>query len=166
MRAFAQGFWDWTSPKQNSTYCIQLLGVGLAAPFAFRVAWFDCDPAGIIFYPRVLAYMNEAVHAYLEQAGFSLEALNRRGIIGVPMVSLNVEYRKVLKLGDRARVETVITKIGTSSIRFTHRVFVDADLMVEATEVRVHAGRNSAGEIAAMPVPDDLRVALQVEGGA
>jgi 4-hydroxybenzoyl-CoA thioesterase len=133
---------------------------GVAASFSFRVAWFDCDPAGIVFYPRVLAYMNEAAHAFLEQAGFSLERLAERGVIGVPMVSLSVEYLRVLKPGDHARIETEVTEIGRSSIKFTHRVFVADVKTAEAKEVRVHARRDENGAIAAAPVPDDLRAAL------
>lgn len=132
----------------------------MPAMFAFRVAWFDCDPAGIIFYPRVLAYMNEAAHACLEEAGFSLETLNQRGVIGVPMVSLSIDYVRVLQLGERARIETRVTEIGRSSIKFLHTVFVGEDKAAEAREVRVYAGRDAAGAIRSRPVDDDVRAAL------
>lgn len=132
----------------------------MAASFEFRVAWFDCDPAGIIFYPRVLAYMNEAAHALLESVGFPLEKLAERDVIGVPMVSLSIDYLKVLKLGDRAVIETVVTEIGKSSIRFAHRVFVGAEKTAEAAEVRVYATRDAAGAVRATPVHDDVRAAL------
>jgi 4-hydroxybenzoyl-CoA thioesterase len=129
-------------------------------PYHFRIAWFDCDPAGIVFYPRLLAYMNEAAHGYLEQLGFSLAALNARGVIGVPMVSLSADYKRVLKCGDHARIETEVTEIGRSSIRFTHRIMAGADLMCEGREVRVYAAKTGDGEIKATPVHDDVRQAL------
>jgi 4-hydroxybenzoyl-CoA thioesterase len=132
----------------------------VAASFAFRVAWFDCDPAGIVFYPRILAYMNEAAHAFLEHAGFPLSRLAEQGVIGVPMVSLSVEYTKVLKLGDRATIETEVTDIGRSSIKFAHKLFVGQDEAASAKEVRVYAGRADDGAIAARPVPEDVRAAL------
>lgn len=137
----------------------------LVAPFAFRVAWFDCDPAGIVFYPRVLAYMNEAAHAYLEQAGFPLERLAERNIVGVPIVSLSVNYRRALRLGDRARIETNVTGIGKSSIRFSHRVLVGEGEAVEASEVRVYSVKTHDGGIAAASVHDDVRAALLGAGG-
>jgi 4-hydroxybenzoyl-CoA thioesterase len=132
----------------------------VAANFSFRVAWFDCDPAGIVFYPRVLAYMNEAAHGLLEQAGFPLERLAERGVIGTPMVSLTVTYGKVLKLGDRARIESQVTAIGRSSIKIRHRVLRADDQTAEANEVRVYARRNAAGDIEAAPVDEDVRSAL------
>jgi 4-hydroxybenzoyl-CoA thioesterase len=132
----------------------------LAASFYFRVAWFDCDPAGIVFYPRVLAYMNEAAHGLLEQAGFPLERLAERGVIGTPMVSLTVSYNKVLKLGDRARIQSEVTEIGRSSIKLRHRVLCGDEQTAEANEIRVYARRNAAGEIEAAPVDDDVRAAL------
>lgn len=126
-------------------------------PFHFRVAWFDCDPAGIVFYPRLLAYMNEAAHGYLEQLGFSLDVLNARGVVGVPMVSLSVDYKRILKLGDRARIETEVTEIGRSSIKFTHRIWMGDALMTEGREVRVYAARTPEGEIKAAGVDEDVR---------
>jgi len=129
-------------------------------PYKFRVAWFDCDPAGIVFYPRFLAYMNEAAHGYLEQAGFSLAALNARGIIGVPMVSVSCDFKRTLKTGDEASIETTITEIGRSSIKFTHRILSDGELIAEGREVRVYAGRTETGEIKAIAVHDDVRSAL------
>lgn len=132
----------------------------MAEPYHFRVAWFDCDPAGIVFYPRLLAYMNEAAHGYLEQLGFSLAELNRRGVIGVPMVSLSADYKRVLRCGDHARIETSVSEIGRSSIKFTHRIMAGDDLAVEGREVRVYAARNGEGEIRAMPVHEDVRQAL------
>jgi len=129
-------------------------------PFHFRVAWFDCDPAGIVFYPRLLAYMNEAAHGYLEQLGFPLEVLNARGVVGVPMVSLSVDYKRILKLGDRARVETEVSEIGRSSIKFTHKIWMGDTLMTEGREVRVYAARSPEGEIRAAPVDEDVRQKL------
>jgi YbgC/YbaW family acyl-CoA thioester hydrolase len=104
--------------------------------------------------------MNEAAHAYLEQLGFPLHRLAERNVIGVPMVSLSVNYKRALKLGDRARIETSVTGIGKSSIRFTHRVLVDDEEAVEASEVRVYSVKTKDGGIAAAPVHDDVRVAL------
>lgn len=132
----------------------------MGASFDFRVAWFDCDPAGIIFYPRVLAYMNEAAHGLLERAGFPLERLAERGVIGTPMVSLTITYTKVLKLGDRATIQSDVTEIGRSSIKLRHRVFREAEQAAEANEVRVYARRNEAGDVEGAPVDDDVRAAL------
>lgn len=132
----------------------------MAATFDFRVAWFDCDPAGIVFYPRVLAYMNEATHALLETAGFPLSRLAERNVIGTPMVSLSVNYLKVLNLGDRATIESQVTEVGRSSIKIRHRVLRDGELTSEANEVRVYARRNAEGAIEAAPVDDDVRAAI------
>lgn len=132
----------------------------MTVKFDFRVAWFDCDPAGIIFYPRVLAYMNEAAHAMLEHAGFPLERLAERGVIGIPMVSLTINYAKVLTLGDRATIESEVTEIGRSSIKLRHRVVRGGEQTAEANEVRVYARRNAGGGIEAAPVDEDVRAAL------
>jgi 4-hydroxybenzoyl-CoA thioesterase len=132
----------------------------VGASFDFRVAWFDCDPAGIIFYPRVIAYMNEAAHGLLEQAGFPLERLAERGVIGTPMVSLTINYAKVLKLGDRATIQSEVLDIGRSSIKLRHRVLRGGEQTAEASEVRVYARRNEVGDIVGAPFDEDVRAAL------
>lgn len=138
----------------------------MTATFEFRVAWFDCDPAGIVFYPRVLAYMNEAAHALLEAKGFSLATLSARGVIGVPMVSLTIDYVKVLKLGDFAVVESEITGIGRTSIKFVHRVLSGGEESARAAEVRVYAKKDETGAVRAAAVDEDVRAALLAGGGA
>jgi YbgC/YbaW family acyl-CoA thioester hydrolase len=104
--------------------------------------------------------MNEAAHGLLEQAGFPLEKLAERNVIGVPMVSLSVNYLKVLKLGDHAAIESDVTEIGRSSIKIRHRVMRGGEQTAEANEVRVYARRNENGDIEAAPVDDDVRAAL------
>ena len=56
---------------------------GSVQPTAFqvtrRVSWGDCDPAGIIYTPRVLDYAME-----------TLEAWNRE-VLGIPWIKLNRE---------------------------------------------------------------------------
>src|SRR5882762_620340 len=34
-----------------------------------RIDWGDCDPAGIIFFPRYFSYFDACTHALLEHAG-------------------------------------------------------------------------------------------------
>jgi 4-hydroxybenzoyl-CoA thioesterase len=128
--------------------------------YSFRVAWFDCDPAGIVFYPRFMAYMNEAAHGYLEACGYPIWDLNARGVAGAPMVSVKVDFRAPMRLGDHGRIETSIPQMGRSSINFLHRVMKDDTLVCEAAEVRVYAHKGEGGGIRAAEIPAEMREAL------
>ena len=129
--------------------------------YRFRVAWFDCDPAGIVFYPRFLAYMNEAAHGYLEACGYPIALLNDQGLAGVPMVSIQVDFRAPMRVGDEGRIESSVAKLGRSSITFVHRILKDEILICEATEVRVYAAKEESGAgIRGEEIPAPMREAL------
>src|SRR5260370_17141417 len=51
-----------------------------------RIEWGDCDPAGIIFFPRYFAYFDACTHALLERAGCrQREMQSESGILGFPL---------------------------------------------------------------------------------
>ncbi len=64
-------------------------------PFTFtrRVKWGDCDPAGIIYTPRVLDYAMEILEAwYREVVGVPWLALMRDKSLGVPTVRAELDF--------------------------------------------------------------------------
>lgn len=129
-------------------------------PYRFRVAWFDCDPAGIAFYARLLAYVNEAAHDFLEKAGCSIGELQRVGLIGVPLISLSVDFKSPLSLGEHAAIDTELLELGRSSLRFRHCIRNQDRLILQANEVRVLTARREDGSIGSAPPPDTVRAAL------
>ena len=65
-----------------------------------RIEWGDCDPAGIVFYPRFFAMFDASTTALFERAlGMTkYKFIEHYGIVGYPMVeSSMVRFSEVLR---------------------------------------------------------------------
>ena len=82
----------------------------------------------------------------------------RWGVIGTPIVDAHSKFFKAAMYGERLVIETTVAEWRTKSFVQRHRIWRDADLLVEGTEVRVFAARGEGGVgIRAVPVPDEVR---------
>jgi 4-hydroxybenzoyl-CoA thioesterase len=125
------------------------------------IEWGDCDPAGIVFYPRYFA-MFDASTAGLFSAALGctkFEMLARFGIIGIPMVDTGAKFLIPSKFGDVITIETQATAIRRSSFDISHKVFRSAELAITAHETRVWAGRHpdDPARITGVPIPEEVK---------
>jgi 4-hydroxybenzoyl-CoA thioesterase len=124
-----------------------------------RIEWGDCDPAGIIFYPRYFEIFDAATSALFEHAlGLTkLELVRTYDIVGFPLARTRAKFIKPTRFGDDVTVETSI-KFGRTSFAIEHRLSLKGEVCVEAEETRVWAARDGAsGGITPQPVPDEVR---------
>ena len=127
---------------------------------AERIHWGDCDPAGIIYYPRYFEIFDRCTTAMLEQA----LGMNKREFLiaydfsGYPCVATGARFLHPTTFGDDVIVETTIAKLGRSSIEIQHRLSKDDKLAVEGSETRVWVRRQTADSksIKAHPIPDEV----------
>jgi len=102
-----------------------------------HIEWGDCDPAGIVYYPRFFEWFDECTAALFEAAGLKKWDLVRgRGIV-IPMVDTRCRYLLPSRFGDDVVVETAITRFGRSSFDVHHRMLKGAELAAECFETRV-----------------------------
>jgi 4-hydroxybenzoyl-CoA thioesterase len=90
-----------------------------ATPFTFErtVRWGDCDPAGIIYTPRVLDLVLEALEAwYRDVVGVSWIKLNFEMGMGVPTVRLETDFIRAPKPDQVLRLEVRVERLGRSSL--------------------------------------------------
>src|SRR5712692_10527771 len=103
-----------------------------------RIEWGDCDPAGIIFFPRYFAYFDACTHALLERGGCGQRDLQKDyAILGFPLADVRARFIIPTRYGDDVLVESRVTKLGRSSLQVQHQLFKDGQLAVEAFETRV-----------------------------
>jgi 4-hydroxybenzoyl-CoA thioesterase len=113
-----------------------------------RIEWGDCDPAGIVYYPRYCAYFDNCTAALFEHVGLPKhEMLKTYAIVGIPMVDLKVRFIQPSRFGDEVAVESSITEWKKSSFFVHHKLFrkdvLAADVLaVECFETRVWAARS------------------------
>ena len=124
-----------------------------------RIEWGDCDPAGIVYYPRYCAYFDNCTTALFEQAGLpKREMLKMYAIVGIPLVDVKVRFLAPSRFGDNVVIESSVTEWRRTSFLVHHRLMKDDTLAVECFEVRVWAVESPANPeaIAAQPVPREV----------
>jgi 4-hydroxybenzoyl-CoA thioesterase len=125
-----------------------------------RIEWGDCDPAGIVFYPRYFAMFDHSTVLLIEQAlGMKKDALYRHyGFGGYPSVETRARFHLPTRYGDDVTIETAMARLGRASFSLEHRLTRDGALAVEGYETRVWVVRDAErpGGFRAEPLPDDV----------
>jgi 4-hydroxybenzoyl-CoA thioesterase len=132
-----------------------------------RIEWGDCDPAGIVFYPRYFAMFDTSTAYLMERAaGMSkFDYLKHYKFVGHPIVETRAIFRVPTRFGDEVSIETVVVACGRSSIKIEHRLSKAGVLAVEGFETRVFVARdpNDPEKLKSQPIPPDL--AARLNGG-
>jgi 4-hydroxybenzoyl-CoA thioesterase len=130
------------------------------ALYRVNVEFGDCDPAGIVYFPNFFRWMDAASRHWFVHRGLPTwrETEARWGVIGTPIVDAHSKFFKAAMYGERLAIETTVAEWRTKSFVQRHRIWRDADLLVEGTEVRVFAARGESGVgIRAVAVPEEVR---------
>ncbi len=125
-----------------------------------RIEWKDCDPAGIVFFPRYFEMFDTSTTALFERAlGMrAADFFETFGMIGYPLVDARARFIIPSKFSDEITIETAVAEFRRSSFVVTHRLLRGADLAVEGTEVRVWAVKdpNDATRIKSQAIPQNI----------
>ena len=130
-----------------------------------RIVWGDCDPAGIVYYPRYFEMFDASTTALFERAlGMTkFQFVKAYDSLGYPMVDTRARFLLPTRYGDDVVIETVVSEIKRSSFDVRHRLTKDGNLAVEGFETRVWVGRDPADpdRIKAKPLPDEIVAKLK-----
>ena len=104
-----------------------------------QIEWGDCDPFGIVFFPRYFEYFDSCTNALFHRAlGFKkAEMLRRYKIAGIPLVQASCNFFVPSSFGDVVQVDSWVTHWGRSSFSVQHKLFRGETLAVEGIEKRV-----------------------------
>jgi 4-hydroxybenzoyl-CoA thioesterase len=105
-----------------------------------RVGWGDCDPAGIVFYPRFYAWMDNASHVLAREMGIPRESMLPPGndLLGFPVVSTQAQYLTPARMDDVLEVRTWVTRVGRTSLCLRHEI---VRIEPDGAETQVAQGR-------------------------
>jgi 4-hydroxybenzoyl-CoA thioesterase len=127
---------------------------------AIRIEWGDCDPAGIVFYPRYFAMFDTSTTTLFERAlGMTKnQFLKAYDIVGYPLVDARARFIIPSQFSDDVEIESTIGEFRRSSFVVNHRLLKGGELAVEAFETRVWAVRDSSdpSRIKSAPIPPDV----------
>lgn len=140
--------------------------MSLTHTWQIPVTWGDCDPAGIVFYPRYYAWFDASTHAMLAGAGLGHHALRETyGAIGATLVKTTAEYRSPATYDDTLTAVSTVARVGRSSFSVKHTLSIGDRRVVEGEEVRVWAVPDSKAPhgVAPAPIPPAVRAILTGE---
>ena len=122
-----------------------------------HIDWGDCDPAGIIFYPRYFDIFDASTSALFERVlGMNkLELLKAFNFAGFPLVRTRARFLRPTRYGDDVMVETKVA-FGRSSFEIEHRLSLKGETCVECSEKRVWVVREPNGRFKSRLVPEEV----------
>jgi 4-hydroxybenzoyl-CoA thioesterase len=121
-----------------------------------RIEWGDCDPAGIVYYPRYFAIFDACTSALIERAlGMTKhDYLKAYDFSGHPLVNAHSRFIIPTRFGDDVTIESTIAEFRRSSFDVRHRLRKNGALAVEGLETRVWVkGDATKGTMKAAAVP-------------
>lgn len=125
-----------------------------------RIEWCDCDPAGIIFYPRYFEMFDTSTTVLIERAlGMNkIDYLKAYAFAGHPLVETRARFRVPTRFGDEVAIETALVECGRSSFKVEHRLTKAGALAVEGFETRVWVVRptDDPSRIRSQPIPPEV----------
>lgn len=128
------------------------------------IEWGDCDPAGIVFYPRYLAMFNATTDAMLMATGLNPGALfKQHAAVGWPMVDTHAVFSLPIRYGDQVRIVSEVVEIARSSFHIRHQLYTaEGRLAVSCLDKRVWAVPHPTrqDELKSAPLPDHLKQLL------
>jgi 4-hydroxybenzoyl-CoA thioesterase len=130
-----------------------------------RIRWGDCDPAGIVFYPRYFEYFNDCTELLFDAAlGMKKrDWFQKYSVIGIPVVELRARFLIPSAFGDEVTIDSAVVMVGRSSVHIRHALTRAGELAVEGFDTRVWAGRGA--RLRALPIPREAADQLRCEAG-
>lgn len=123
------------------------------------VRFADCDPAGIVYFPRYFDMLHEAIEDWYRLClGIDYWGKLRDARIGFPAVHAACDFLRPSRMGDALELEVRIERIGSRSLTLRIDVWCGAELRVEGKLVSV---LTSLDTHASIDIPADLRAAYE-----
>jgi len=121
----------------------------------YRISFGDCDPAGIVFYPNLVALMDRTFHAFIaERAGGHASLCRELGARGLGVMSTDIRFHSPAREGDLLDVAIAALEWAPRSFAIAYSARIGDQLVLESTETRgvfvETGGKLRAGEAAAL----------------
>jgi 4-hydroxybenzoyl-CoA thioesterase len=129
------------------------------------VEWGDCDPAGIVYYPRYFEWFDASTAALFAAAGITNSVMHSTlRIVGIPMVDTRAQFFIPSKYEEELAIESTILEFRRSSFDVRHQLRrTDGALAVEGRETRVWTirDREDPEKLKSTPIPPEIIALFQ-----
>ena len=123
------------------------------------VAWGDCDPAGIVFYPNYFRWIDAAAWNLFEEVGNGWDELQRDfGPFQIPLLAAECAFKSPCRRGDSLSVESRIIAWDRKTFKVEHRIRNGDTVSVEGLETRcwTNPDQEDPERLRSAPIPAAL----------
>ncbi|HVD96898.1 MAG TPA: acyl-CoA thioesterase [Cytophagaceae bacterium] len=106
----------------------------------------EADPMGIVWHGHYIQYFEDGREAFGKEHGISYSQVHEHGFT-IPIVNISCEYKRSLKYGEKAIVETTYQDCNAAKIEFEYKIFRSSDGQLAATGKSTQVFLNSTGEL-------------------
>jgi len=87
-----------------------------------KINFFDCDPAGILFYGKIFFVCHAAYEELVSSFELEKDYWQNDEFV-VPIINSSADYLLPLKNGDTASVEVIVSDLRASSFELSYKCF-------------------------------------------
>jgi 4-hydroxybenzoyl-CoA thioesterase len=121
----------------------------------FRVEFGDCDPAGIVFYPRYLAWFDACFQQWLSSWNMDQAQIqNHFNAVGTGLMKVEANFRAPARPGDSLTLSLTEIVWNDRTLQIHYRGTLDDQLIVEGYELRGLLGKGEDGALKLMPLAE------------
>jgi 4-hydroxybenzoyl-CoA thioesterase len=129
--------------------------------YEVKVAFGDCDPAGIVFFPNFSRWMDAASLNFFAVCGVPpwRELVKTTGIVGTPLLEINTRFSQPATYGETLRIHTSVQEWRDKVFIQKHVIRRGEDLICEGLETRAFCicHPDKPERMKAIAVPPDIR---------
>ena len=108
----------------------------LSGKIEINVRFNEADPLGIVWHGHYIRYFEDGREAFGNEYGIGYLDFYRQGVI-IPIVSIQCDFKRSLKYGERVIVETIYQPCEAAKLKFEYRLFNSATNQLVATGASV-----------------------------
>ncbi|MEO9511357.1 MAG: thioesterase family protein [Flavobacteriaceae bacterium] len=90
--------------------------------FSFRVRYGETDQMGVVYHGNYAQYLELGRIEWLRALGITYRSMEENGIM-LPVISLQIDYKKSALYDDLITVETNVEKVPMVKIAFTYKLY-------------------------------------------
>ena len=130
------------------------------------VNWGESDPFGLVYYPRELAWFNDVEHELFRQVGFPIDKMINENRTAFVMGEVHFRFIGPAAYGDRVSCTISLKEMRERTLHWNCKAvnLRTGDQVTEGRAVRVYAQIQEDGNLKSIPIPDDIRSALDNMG--
>lgn len=123
-----------------------------------RVNFYDCDPAGIIFFSRVFDFAHSAYEQLIQSIKKDEDYWNNDKYV-VPIIKSNSTYLKPIKYGDNITINMSINELRSSSFELSYEMIsAESELLCSVKTVHIFVDKKSWKKIG---IPENIKNELE-----